>query len=272
MLELKDISGLPVSWNAARKRLLLNERVQSESHEPSIRTCREMVDVLYSRNCYDYDTLYYMYRGVSLKKDSENIKNAGLRYDITVICPGLIGKEFIKTAGHYHPEKTGTYYTWPEVYEVLHGKAHYLIQSPVPGHADRLQDVIIVEANVGDKVLIPPGYGHITINPGNDYLIMSNWVASNFSSLYEPIRKMFGGAYFEILKDNALNFVPNKRYEELPDLKHCGAITFEEFCLKPSIPMYSAFFFDTNTFKFLTHPEEFPDLFSKYLEKLTAVV
>ena len=32
------------------------------------------------------------------------MEDAGLRYDITVIYPGLIGSEYVKTLGHYHPK------------------------------------------------------------------------------------------------------------------------------------------------------------------------
>ena len=39
-----------------------------------------------------------------------------------------------------------------------------------------------------DKVLVPPGYGHITINRSNKTLKMANFVARNFSSLYDPIQ------------------------------------------------------------------------------------
>ena len=53
------------------------------------------------------------------------IAKHGLRYDVTVIRPGQIGREY-ENSRPYHPYKPNTEFTYPEVYEVLAGKAHYL--------------------------------------------------------------------------------------------------------------------------------------------------
>jgi|GEM_PF-2282682 glucose-6-phosphate isomerase len=40
-----------------------------------------------------------------------------------------MGLEFVKTCGHYHPPVNPKLrYTYPEMYEVLEGDAHYLLQ------------------------------------------------------------------------------------------------------------------------------------------------
>jgi glucose-6-phosphate isomerase len=41
----------------------------------------------------------------------------------------------------------------------MDGNAHFLLP------AKNLDDVILIEANKGDIIVIPPGYGHVTINP-----------------------------------------------------------------------------------------------------------
>jgi glucose-6-phosphate isomerase len=102
----------------------------------------------------------------------------------------MLGQEYIKTAGHYHPLVPEGRVTYPELYEVLEGEALYLLQS------QDLGDVVVVHASAGDKVLVPPNYGHITINRSNKTLKMANYVAGNFSSLYGPIKEKAGGAYF----------------------------------------------------------------------------
>ncbi len=66
--------------------------------------------------------LYFMYHGICLNKDQELIERHGLRYDITIMPPALIGPEYVKTAGHYNPAAAGgTEETYPEVYEVVQG-------------------------------------------------------------------------------------------------------------------------------------------------------
>ena len=43
---------------------------------------------------------------------------------------------------------------------MLAGEAFYLLQR------SDLRDVVAVMAKAGEFVLIPPGYGHVTLNPG----------------------------------------------------------------------------------------------------------
>ncbi|HHX59114.1 MAG TPA: glucose-6-phosphate isomerase [Candidatus Moranbacteria bacterium] len=236
---------------------------------PDIRRRQDMKDVLYNPEASGEDELYYMYRGVSYAKDEALIENKGLRYDITVICPGTLEREYIKTAGHYHPEKPGTGLTYPEVYEVLHGRAHYLLQRPHPEDIDSLETVLLVAAKPGDKVLIPPGFGHITINPGEDFLIMSNWVARDFSSVYEPVRQMAGGGYYELQTEEGPEFVVNKRYRSVPALRRCPVIQVPQLNLITGLPLYRVFLENSRAFEFLTVPEQYTDLFANYLEELT---
>jgi len=106
-----------------------------------------------------------MFREVSKdEKDARKIKEKGLRYDITIIPPNKLGMEFVKTAGHYHPFLPGSKMTYPELYEVLEGEAHYLLQRREQERGtERITDVVVVKAKKGDKVIIPPNYGHVTI-------------------------------------------------------------------------------------------------------------
>jgi glucose-6-phosphate isomerase len=269
MIDLSKQSGLPVKWDSDEKRLLFGEGMENVNDQPAIRRWQDMIDVLYNPDASGQDELYYMYRGVSYGKDEALIERKGLRYDITVICPGTLDREYIKTAGHYHPEKPGTGLTYPEVYEVLHGRAHYLLQRLHPEEADRLETVLLIAAKPGDKVLIPPGFGHITINPGTEYLIMSNWVARDFSSVYEPIRQMAGGGYFELQTEEGPEFVVNKHYRSVPPLQRCPVIQVPQLNLITGLPLYRVFIDNNSAFDFLTSPEEYKELFENYLKELT---
>ena len=149
--------------------------------KPGIRMLFDIKNVIYDRDwltgAKDME-LYYMYRELSMgKKDALLIKEHGLRYDITVIPPRMLGCEFVKTEGHYHPLVPGTQITFPEIYEVLGGEVHYILQKPA---GEGIEDVILIKAGAGDKVIIPPGYGHLTINASNKILKMANWVARDF--------------------------------------------------------------------------------------------
>jgi glucose-6-phosphate isomerase len=185
--------------------------------EPDIRSLYDMSGVIFDQNWLASAPnieLYYMYRDLYLSRsDRDRLLDQGLRYDITVIPPGMLGLEYIKTAGHYHPIPPGGRVSYPEIYEVLEGEALYILQK------QDFSDAVAVNASPGDKVLVPPDYGHITINRSNKTLKMANFVAREFSSLYDPYRQKGGGAYF-FTKDG---FVKNPRCPEAAELRRVDA-------------------------------------------------
>lgn len=197
------LSGLPLWWAAGPRELLYGP--EKQVLVPAVRRLGEMRAVLYPAGepgrAEDERALYYMYRALNQPEHRALFQEKGIRYDVTVLEPGSIGLEYIKTAGHYHPFKPGSGCTYPEVYEVLHGRACYLMQKPhnLQDPRQGLAQVIVVDAGPGDKVLIPPDFGHITINPGHDFLVMSNLVAAAFQSVYEPLVEMGGGGYFGLV-------------------------------------------------------------------------
>ncbi|MCX6729925.1 MAG: glucose-6-phosphate isomerase, partial [Candidatus Portnoybacteria bacterium] len=100
--------------------------------KPDIRHLEDIKSVVYDKKWSETAPnleLYYMYRDLA---ENENdfmkiIKNE-LRYDITILKPQKLGKEFSKTLGHDHPIVPGTSITYPELYEVLEGKAIFILQ------------------------------------------------------------------------------------------------------------------------------------------------
>ncbi len=282
------LSGLPVWWDPQNMELLLGP--EKKVLAPAVRRLAEMQDVLYRgrESGKEEDkggpqrALYFMYRALSLTEHQALFKGEGIRYDITVLVPGSIGAEYIKTAGHYHPLKPGTACTYPEVYEVLYGRAYYLLQKPQDWEEPQkgLAQVIAVAAEPGDKVLIPPGFGHVTINPGPEFLIMSNLVAAAFQSVYAPLREMGGAGYYGLVSPGKHEdgrgaasgkpfFRANPRYPFLPPLVQARPLDLPQFSLLKKIPQYRAFVANPTHFSFLTHPENFAEDFNKYLRSIT---
>lgn len=188
-----------------------------KSAEPDIRWLFDMKEVIYDKSWLagaENFELYYMYRDLSLSRaDRDRLMEQGLRYDITIIPPRMLGLEYIKTAGHYHPHPPGSTVSYPELYEVLEGEAIYLLQK------QDMSDVVAVYASTGDKILVPPDYGHITINWSNKTLKMANLVVRDFSSIYDPIKERGGGAYFY----TTLGYIKNERCPEAAELRRVEA-------------------------------------------------
>lgn len=169
-----------------------------ELKNPDIRHIMDMKDVLYDKKWAkktDNFEAYYMYRGVDEKKD--------LRYDITEFPFKMFGKEYPKTKGHYHPGDFG------EIYQVLEGEAIYLLQNK------DLSDIVAIRAKEGQVAIIPAGYGHVTINPGEKTLKMANWVSPHFDALYEPVLEKEGAAYY-YTEDG---WIKNENYGKIADLR-----------------------------------------------------
>ncbi len=169
---------------------------------PDVRHLHDLKDVLYDQEWFkksdDFEA-YYMYRGIKRKND--------LRYDVTIIPFVMFGSEFPKTKGHYHPEKYG------ELYIVLSGKAFFLLQKR--NEKKELENVYAVKAKEKECVIIPPNYGHVTINYGKKNLKLANWVYENFESKYKPIEEKKGGAYY--YTENG--WIKNKNYKKIPKLR-----------------------------------------------------
>lgn len=128
---------------------------------------------------------YFMYR--------EAARFGSIRYDITRILAMDLGGEKNKTYGHVHPEsESGA--AWPEVYEVLSGAAHFLLQKIAPLG---VEDAILLSAKEGERLVIPPGYGHVTINAGKVDLVLANLVSDGFEADYSLFGERQGACYYE---------------------------------------------------------------------------
>lgn len=168
-----------------------------------------------------------MFMSISdLKKDEvfytvyRNLEVVGgkIKYDVTEMPAGNVadpsssaGGEFRKTFGHYHKNEL------PEIYEVLEGHAYFLLQSFNEEPAT-ITEVYLVEALKGEKVIIPPKFGHLAINIGRSELVLANWMGLSEYD-YEPYKKYHGGCYYVLDKGASIEFEKNKNYSHVPELK-----------------------------------------------------
>ena len=224
---------------------------------PSARMVDEMRPVLYDPRCRCSDPLYFMYRDLSrTSSDRRWLQEHKLRYDLTVIPPRNLCGEWVKTKGHYHPvNSAGVGY--PEIYEVLEGMAHYLLQSVT------LDDAVMITATAGDLVIIPPGYGHVSINPSADTtLSMANIVSTAFESEYGEYVIRHGAAWYELYTSG---LVRNTAYPEAPPIRFLGAS-----CRADTHPVCKGPLYDLigneDALAFLNFPEQFLTVFEVMLK------
>lgn len=215
--------------------------------EPQVRTAEDLRTVLADRSCTCKGPVYFMYRDLARSEEDRGwLHDARLRYDVTVIPPMALCGECVKTKGHYHPENVqGVGY--PEIYEIIEGSAEYLLQDKL------LSDAVVVSAGTGDIVLIPPGYGHVTINPGNSVLVMANIVSTAFASIYEDYEGLQGAAYYRMEKGG---YVKNPRYPAHPPLRYIRKCDVTGFSDINGRSLYNSIRAG-NSLSFLNYPERF---------------
>jgi len=220
---------------------------------PDIRTAEDIKSVLADPACSCSGPVYSMYRDVARSdEDRQWLAANNLRFDITVIPPRVLCGEYIKTKGHYHPDDpSGTGY--PEIYEVLAGVAHYLIQTP------DCSDAVLITACPGDIAVVPSGYGHVTINPSHDTALqMANIVSSKFRSDYHEFEERRGAVWFEMAGGE---FVKNPAYSGHPKLRLVRAHRLSDVADVISDPLYDLIEQRAPVLEFLNYPEKYEALF-----------
>jgi len=213
----------------------------------------EMVDVLYDRgfaaSADSSTSVYHVYRNIPFSPVAGEPSLQELRYDATVIPPLMLGQEFPKTFGHYHAAGPGGL-PHAEIYEVLTGTAHLLLQK---NDKDAVVDVALVEAGQGEKMLVPPGYGHLLINPTGETMVTGNLVSTKCVQDNELFRRMRGGAYYELKESR---FVKNLNYGEVPELRiEAPCSRFGHEGLRDLLVK------DPDAFRFLVDPAKYFDAF-----------
>lgn len=226
--------------------------------EPDIRYLEDMQSVVYDRKWLKTAPnleLYYMYRDLAETDDdlTQIIKHE-LRYDITILKPIRLGKEFNKTIGHDHPIVPGTDITYPELYEVLEGKAIFILQN---SKEDKIKDIFAVKAEKGDKIIVPPNYEHLIINIGKTDLKTCNWVSRSFSThIYKPFKLKHGFGYYALKGFFGIKWVRNSNYESIPFLRFEEPNKFYNFKISKGQPSYRLIN-DLDKLDFLKNPQKY---------------
>jgi glucose-6-phosphate isomerase len=220
--------------------------------EPQFRMAEDLAGIWARERCTAKGKIYAMYRDLAQSPaDRWWLKNSGLRYDITVIPPAVICGELVKTKGHFHPQNEAGH-GYPEIYTVLAGHAHYLIQ-----REDRT-DAALIDARAGDVVVVPPGYGHVTINPSADETLhMANIVSARFASNYTQYVGRHGAMYYE-MADGSL--IKNRSWGRVPPLRMVTARRIRTGKAGLTFPLYDLIRKRSPQLTFLNNPEKVPEI------------
>lgn len=240
-----NVSAVRIEFDEKTKSLY----AEGAEIQPSIRKLGDMKDVLFNQNFINdknkEDELYRSFRAAGQNKNNTIFEAHKMRYDVTVMDVYDLGGEFNKTFGHYHPlvvQNLG----YPEIYEVISGEVIYVMQKR---YEDLHYDVKLVHAKAGDKVIMEPNYGHISVNIGKKPLVEANLVNSTFNSDYDSIRQMRGGAVYITDKKSV---IINKNYRNV-SISHLEAPKID--FLTQGKSLYDEYIAHPEHFRFLNNPE-----------------
>lgn len=257
-LDLSLMSGLPIAIDQETGQLVDLANIVSWEG-PGQRRFSDLRSVLAVPEAADAiadQIAYFTYRDVRLASERGLAAN-GLRYDVTVTLPGEVGGEFIKTAGHYHAlDSNGV--SWAEIYDVLSGDAAFVLQRAegAPEADPTVTRGIVIVAGPGDRFVIPPNYGHVTVNIGTTPLVVADLVATASANHYQGYATHQGGAVrIMTLPDEEDTFEAewNQTYPEVDDgIEVVAAADLKPF--EADTPLYLLGTEHPDRVAFLTNP------------------
>ena len=255
-------SGLPIWFDEKTNRLEFRDGLTVDSDGG--KQAGQMKGLLYdeealneTEHCYDF------YRDIVFEQHRELFKKYDFRYDITVIMPGEVNGECKKTSGHYHGSIPGEAYACPEVYEVLAGEAMYVMQKVKsiddPDSELEIEDIKVVHVKAGEAVIIPPFWGHCSVNVGEGALVFSNIAVVACPLYYEPIKAKHGLSVYTLRENGKIKLVKNPNYQSAPEFKVVRPKQNPELGITFGKPSYQAFIKSPEKFDFLLHPDTYID-------------
>ncbi|HLD41023.1 MAG TPA: glucose-6-phosphate isomerase family protein [Candidatus Omnitrophota bacterium] len=234
MRDLSRASGLDLRLDSRKHALVFGKAVvHSLAKESGSLKCR----------------LYGDARGI---KDTDILYKNKLKFDLTLLSPGRIGKHLPMTLGVY-PRDGRT-----KLYEVISGQAWFLLQKENKDDCRIIDDVILLKAREGEKIILPPGYGHVLINPGKDDLVAACFSSRALICESQKYLRAKGGVYF-IFKDNLGEFFqPNPFYREVPYMRiACPSSQVERFGLNSAETLYNLASKGIEKLDFLNNPAKY---------------
>jgi glucose-6-phosphate isomerase len=253
-VDLRAACGLPVSFDLDTCELDLGAELNSPSY--CIRRFQDLAPVWAHPENGVEGVAYRYTAGLHLKGDESVWRSANVVYGIVIFSPGMQGGEYVKSSGQYHPPCPPSNMATPEIYTVLSGIGHFLLQKASPPY-NKIEDVVMVEVRPGESFVVPPDYGHLQINPGPGPLVFSYVVMDGMKGVYDPFKERGGAMYFE-MADEKNRYVFNPRYGAKLPLRIVRASDINQLPWMKAGVNYQAVRDRLPELKFLTDPTAFP--------------
>ena len=228
---------------------------------PEVRTLEQIRPSLMEPECDGPEEVYCIAMDVAKEKDLPDLRERNLLYGAVTYQKGKLGKEPVRSQGHIHAVSPSCGASTCEVYEIWDGKACVYMQE---SGSDDAGNCYAVYGGPGDVIIVPPGWVHATVNASLDQpMSFGAWCVRDYGFEYSEVRRHNGIAFFPLGEGERLVWVRNPAYRS-GTLVEKDARTYPEFWLAAGKPIYRQYEENRDLFRFVTNPQEFPELWENY--------
>ena len=156
------------------------------------------------------DVLYAIAMDTGPAEDRAAQVEQNILFGVCAYAAGLVGDEPVRSQGHVHGVSASCGPSRAELYEFWHGTGIAYMQEFA---ADDPGRGFAVRADAGQKVLVPPGWAHLTVNADvTTPMAFGAWCVRDYGFDYGKVRKRQGLAFYPTVQDGAIAWVPNPAY------------------------------------------------------------
>ncbi len=212
--------------------------------------------------CVGPDVVYTIAMDVGNKKDLDDLKQRHLLFGACIYAAGKLGVEPVRSQGHIHAVSSSCQSSTAELYEIWEGEAIIFMQSSAKDDPGR---IFAVHAHQGQKVIVPPGWAHYTVNVNPDkQMVFGAWCIRDYGFDYKDVREHGGLAYFPVFKHGTIHFDVNPQYIQ-KELIVKQPRDYTEFHIDAQKPLYLQYLEDKDRFDFITNPLDYQSIWENFI-------
>jgi glucose-6-phosphate isomerase len=224
--------------------------------QPEFRRLDDIRRSLRDPKCSGPDPVYSIVMDVGRHQHRAELERRMLLFGVVVYSAGQLGEEPVRSQGHIHAIAPHCGWSTPELFEIWEGRAIIFAQESADQNPGRC---FAINANPGDKVVVPPGWAHSVINadPGNR-MMFAACCDRQYGFVYDKIRERHGLARFPVF-DAARNIAwePNPSYRSSdlssePSIR--GPRPYPELGLHANTPIYQQFADNPESLQWVSEP------------------
>jgi glucose-6-phosphate isomerase len=218
---------------------------------PELRSLDAIRYSLLSPSCQGPDPVYCIAMDVGRNEHAATLRQRMLLFGVVAYEKGRLGDEPVRSQGHVHAVAPHCGWSTPELFEIWQGNAIIYAQETT---ADQPGRCFAIEANPGDKIVIPPGWAHCVINSNPETrMVFGAWCDRQYGFVYDGVRAHRGLAWFPLLRGDGIEWQRNSSYAP-SQLVRRPARSYPELGVLDSLPIYEQFARDPGRMQWVSEP------------------